>query len=252
MLSTPHPLDACWRFRLSFSQKKTGFSLIEMLVYLSLFSVVALAIMAFYGYFLSASIDNRDRAATGFDRAWVNAALASDLAADASTEHCLLLPSPPRFSDANVPIAMIAITASSHEAEKDWLGFSGSGIGEAETITTQGISKQIITYDSILFNGQPVWPLAAADFEPATGLLRICSSHGSGCTSALASNPTADQWRQALSTITYQARSTPNTATKTIRFALGFPVSESFTTRIDTSRFFTYCQQAVSLPPNFE
>ena len=252
MLPIPHPLDACWRFRLSFSQKKTGFSLIEMLVYLSLFSVVALAIMAFYGYFLSASIDNRDRAATGFDRAWVNAALASDLAADASTEHCLLLPSPPRLRDDNVPIAMITITASSHEAEKDWLGFSGSGIGEAETITSQGISKQIISYDSILFNGQPVWPLAAADFEPATGRLRICSSHGSGCTAALASTPTAEQWRQALSTITYQARSTPNTATKTIRFALGFPVSESFTTRIDTSRFFTYCQQAVSLPPNFE
>jgi prepilin-type N-terminal cleavage/methylation domain-containing protein len=51
MLSIPHPLDACWLFGFSFSQKKTGFSLIEMLVYLSLFSVVALAIMAFNGYF---------------------------------------------------------------------------------------------------------------------------------------------------------------------------------------------------------
>lgn len=71
-------MGACWRFRVSFPAKQAGFSLIETLIYLSLFSLLALAIMAFYGYFLNASIDNRDRGETGIDHARVDTVLRDD------------------------------------------------------------------------------------------------------------------------------------------------------------------------------
>lgn len=244
-------MGACWRFRVSFPAKQAGFSLIETLIYLSLFSLLALAIMAFYGYFLNASIDNRDRGATGIDRARVDTVLRDDQIR-ITPEHCRVIPIPPPITDNALPIAIITFSPTSHEAQKDWLSFLGSGHGDVQTSTSQGVRQQIITYDRLLFDGQPVWPLAAADFEPATGRLRICSSQGSGCANALAVSPSAEQWRRAISAITYQARSAPDQAIKTIRFSLGFPARESFTIAIDTTRYFAYCQQAVSLPPNFQ
>jgi hypothetical protein len=250
-VSTPRPMGACWRFGVSFPAKLAGFSLIETLIYLSLFSLLALAIMAFYGYFLTASITNRDRGTTGLDRAWVEAALKDDQTS-ISAEHCQLIPIPPPMTDNALPLAIITISPTSHEPEKDWLGFLSSGHGEVETSTSQGVRRQVITYDNLFFNGQPVWPLAAADFEPATGRLRICSSHGSGCSAALAVSPSAEQWRRAFSTITYLARSAPEHATKTFTFTLGFPVRDRFALTIHAPRYLAYCQQAVSLPPNFQ
>ncbi len=251
MLATPDPMNNPCRFGLRVSIKQTGFSLIETLIYLSLFSLLALAVMAFYGYVLNASIDNRDRGATGIDRAWVDTALRWDQTS-VSPEHCRLAPIPPPLTEPALPIAIITISPNSHEPEKDWLGIMGSGHGEVETHTSQGVSRQMITYDRLLFNGQPVWPLATADFEPATGRLRICSSHGSGCSAALAISPTSEQWRRVFSALTYQARSAPHHTTKTFTFSLGFPVRERFTIAINAPRYFTYCQQTVSLPPNFQ
>jgi|GEM_PF-1847744 len=49
-----------------------------------------------------------------------------------------------------------------------------------------------------------------------------------------------------------EARFAAHHTTKTFTFSLGFPVRERFTIAINALRYFTYCQQTVSLPPNFQ
>ena len=106
------------------------------------------------------------------------------------------------------------------------------------------------TITFIIFSHHPRSGLSLVELLVAMALLSLVMGMGFVATSAMQRGylVEANLASHQLET----ARSAPEYATKTFTFTLGFPVRDRFALTIHAPRYLAYCQQAVSLPPNFQ
>lgn len=205
----------------------SGVSLMETLIYFSLFSIISLAMMSIQGMLLSTGSDMRDPTQTALSDETVAARLSVNIPAASRRDFCQFTPDPalPARFGQNISEIWIQITPTGHEAARDWLSFVEYGQSSVENITENGTTRSRIRYQDISINGTIIWPQITAEFDPATGIMHICTAGSAGCTAAMAIPRSYTAWRKAVSRLTYQPRLPPQAPLKRVIMSAGIAPS---------------------------
>ena len=167
--------------------------------------------MSLQGMLLSTRSDVRDPTQTALSEYTVAARLSVNIPSACRRAFCQFTPDPalPARFGQNISEIWIQITPTSHEAARDWLGFVEYGQDIVQTITENGITRSRIRYQDISINGSIIWPQITAKFDPATGIMQICTTGSAGCSAAMAILRSYTAWHKAISQLTYQPRLLP-------------------------------------------
>lgn len=273
----PHPL---WRLCISLHaryQKKTayqasGVSLMEVLIYFSLFSIISLAMMSVQSLLFSAGSDMRDQSQTGLSHDVVSNRLSADIPAINRHAFCQFIPDPalPARFGQNVSEIWIQITPASHEPARDWFSFVEYGRKDAVTITENGATRSLIRYQDISIDNTIIWPQITAEFDQANGMMHICTAGSGGCIAAMPVQQSYTAWRKVISRLTYHAISTPEKPLKRVIISAGdapicpddghglgglriqndsiIPPDDHAATQFDATDWMNLCRVSISIP----
>lgn len=205
----------------------SGVSLMETLIYFSLFSIISLAMKSIQGMLLSTGSDMRDPAQSPLSDETVAAQLSVNIPAASRRDFCQFTPDPalPARFGQNISQIWIQITPTGHEAARDWLSLVEYGQSSVENITENGTTRSRIRYQDISINGRIIWPQITAEFDPATGIMQICTAGSAGCSAAMDIPRSYTAWRKAISRLTYQPRLPPQEPLKRVIISPGIAPS---------------------------
>lgn len=141
-----------------------------------------------------------------------------------SSELCKIAPNMAGFDTGGNSIteAVVRIDDGHFEADKDELYFFEATKTGPTTVAINDDNKTFYTFKDIKANGSTIWSNITAEYEPATGVMRICTSTGDNCTAPdLATAHSLDDWQKVFREITYKASSQTYKDEKAFLFTLG-------------------------------
>lgn len=191
-------------------------SLIEMLIYVSLFSIIGIVVMSIHGMVLGSSVRLSQSPDHGLTNVSVAGRLSVLIPPANRPEFCQFVADPvlPARFGQNISEAWVQITPASLEADRDWLGFAEYGARTA-------ISTTLIRYHDISINSAVIWPQIIAEYNPANGIMHICTANTGGCANSIQTPRSYTQWRQAISQLIYQTSIPSGKASKVVVFSAG-------------------------------
>jgi hypothetical protein len=201
----------------------SGVSLMEVLIYFSLFSVISLAMMSLQSLLLSTGSDMRDQSQSALSRDMVSTRLSAVVPAASRPAFCQFIPDPalPARFGQNISEIWIQIIPASHEPNRDWLSFVEYGRKDAVTITENGATRSLIRYQDISIDNTIIWPQITAEFDQTNGIMLICTAGANGCAAAMPVQQSYSAWRKAISRLTYHAISPPQRPLKRVIISAG-------------------------------
>lgn len=118
--------------------------------------------------------------------------------------------------------AVVRLDDDHFEADKDELYFFDATKTGPTTVTINEDNKTFYTFKNIKSAGSVIWNNITAEFEPATGVLHICTSTGDNCTSPdLNTTHSLDDWEKVFREISYRTTTETFKAEKAFLFSLG-------------------------------
>ena len=185
-----------------------GFSLIELMVYLALFGIISIGVMAAYSFFLNNSSLIRERASVSAND--IFATLQNRFASfEANTALCRIAPNIALPQIVTPALASVTIEPNQFEPHSDIL----------------------------LLDEASSWGVVSTYRD---GNLTICASAVGDCaTPDLTVSRSLNEWQQILRHISYRPSATPHQLGKTFNLVLG-----SFSQKIEikTLPFLSYCR----------
>ena len=187
-----------------------GFSLIELMVYLALFGIISIGVMAAYSFFLNNSSLIHQRASLSVNANNIFSTLQNRFASfEANTALCRIAPNITLPQMVTPALASIAIEPNQFEPHSDIL----------------------------LLDDASLWGAVSTYRD---GNLTICASAVGDCaTPDLTATRSLNEWQQILRHISYRPSATPHHLGKTFNLVLG-----SFSQKIEikTLPFLRYCR----------
>ena len=118
--------------------------------------------------------------------------------------------------------AVIRIDDASFEQGKDELNFLNATRTGPVTTAINGDNRTFYTFRDIRANGTAIWDDITAEFEPDTGVMRVCTTTGDNCTSPSSSATfSLDLWEAVLREVTYKSSTRTYRDEKAFLFTLG-------------------------------
>ena len=220
-----------WLFRVNLHRQNapiaayhaSAVSLIEMLIYVSLFSIIGIAVMSIHGMVSGSSAALRQSPDHGLTDASVSARLAVRIPPANRPEFCQFIADPvlPARFGQNISEAWVQITPASLEADRDWLGFAEYGNRTTISTSQNDIPTTLIRYHDISINSAIIWPQIIAEYNPANGIMHICAANTGGCANRIQTPRFYTQWRKAISQLVYLSSTPSGEASKVIIFSAG-------------------------------
>jgi hypothetical protein len=138
------------------------------------------------------------------------------------TELCRIAPNMAEFDTggANIAEAVVRIDDDSLEATDELHFFNASKSGPI-TETTGNVNRTYYSYKNIMSGGVVIWPDITAEYEPASGIMKICTNTGTSCDTPVPTPQPLERWKTVFRNLTYTNSSQTYKGKKTFLFSLG-------------------------------
>ena len=139
-----------------------------------------------------------------------------------NSEFCRIAPHISGFANGGALIAEAIVRIDDGFESADSLGFIEANKSAAITTQINGVNKTYYSYKNITDSGGVLWPDITAEYEAASGVLKICTSSGTDCSNPDTSQPQSlDAWENLFRQITYDSSSQTYESEKVFIFSLG-------------------------------
>ena len=139
-----------------------------------------------------------------------------------NSELCRIAPHISGFDSGGAMIAEAIVRIDDGFESSDSLGFIEADKSAAITVVVNGVNKTYYSYKNIADGDGILWPDITAEYEPLSGVLKICTSSGNDCSAPdITQTQPLDLWEKLFRQITYDSNSQTYQSEKVFIFSLG-------------------------------